>query len=739
MPHSILIVDDERLAINNISEFLTDNGYASKAATSKQECTALLTGGYQPQAALIDIKLGEGQPDGVETAEEVVRRFNIPVIFISGYTDAATLSRIKGVPSYGCIQKCPGNEQFMLTAIAQAIELHEKERALRESEERYRTCFENAPIGVFRSTPEGRFIEVNQALAEILGYTSPREVLDNVGDIAEEIYVESSRRTQLVQQTLESPKTLHFENVYRRRDGSLFTANLYLKAIKDEAGEPLYLEGMVEDVTERREIEDQLQTKHRLLETLLENTSDMIIRTDLEQRHLYANPQFYRHTGLSPEEFLGRTNEELGVPPELARSLYEVGEAAYYRRTPQKTSFHFETVDMGRRWFQANTCPEFNNEGEVVSLLHFIRDITELQNAQERLSEREAQLRSIFSAMHEGVLVYSSTEELLFSNDRAREILGGDREALDAAALRRMNLSRLREDGSKVPVKESPWNYTLRTGEAQRHMQLEVEREDGRHIWISVNSKPLCPQEGRNLAGVVVSFRDITREREREEQLRELAEEREHMLMEINHRVKNNLYTVEALANIERNEEHKDKEEALLDIIGRIRAISLVHRKLYSTGEFDAVDIRAYLQDLVQTIISANAMSKHQCTLHFASESIPLSPKKITALGLIISELITNTLKHAQKPEETEIQLTIRREQEAVKVDYRDTGGGLGTGIESIEDLQAGTGMRLVKMLVSDLEGSISIPAEEERSAESSAEGAEEKPPGAVFHIRFVP
>lgn len=141
------------------------------------------------------------------------------------------------------------------------ILLHQKkmEQSLRESEEKYKTIFNNAPVGIFRSTPEGRFIEVNPALARLLGYDTPQDVLDNIYNIAEQIYVQSNLREGIVSETEMSADVRHFENVYRRRDGELFTANLYLRSIKDAAGKTLYLEGLVEDITEKSRAEIALK------------------------------------------------------------------------------------------------------------------------------------------------------------------------------------------------------------------------------------------------------------------------------------------------------------------------------------------------------------------------------------------------------------------------------------------------------------------------------------------------
>jgi PAS domain S-box-containing protein len=130
------------------------------------------------------------------------------------------------------------------------------ENALRKSEEKYRSIFNNAPLGIFRSTPKGRFLEMNQALADMIGYETPEQAISSIADIAKDIYVKTNERKTIVSQIISQDNYQKFENVYKRKDGSLFTANLYIKAVKNSDGKVSHLEGIVEDITEIIEAEN---------------------------------------------------------------------------------------------------------------------------------------------------------------------------------------------------------------------------------------------------------------------------------------------------------------------------------------------------------------------------------------------------------------------------------------------------------------------------------------------------
>jgi len=148
------------------------------------------------------------------------------------------------------------------------------ETALKESEERYRGIFENSPVGIFQSTFEGRFIKVNPALAVMLGYESPQDLIDSVSDMATQVYVEPSRREEILREMRDGYGRIAYEAEFLRRDGRRWTGRVTMSTINDADGIPHHLDGIVEDVTEKKAMEERLRStmerlrylSHRLLE-----------------------------------------------------------------------------------------------------------------------------------------------------------------------------------------------------------------------------------------------------------------------------------------------------------------------------------------------------------------------------------------------------------------------------------------------------------------------------------------
>ncbi|HXH65549.1 MAG TPA: ATP-binding protein, partial [Mariprofundaceae bacterium] len=156
------------------------------------------------------------------------------------------------------LEKLADNLAFGIDVLRMRDERRQAEQALRESEERYRTIFQNSPLGIFRSTVEGRFLEVNPALAKILGYDSPGDVIREIVNIGEQIYPNAESRIRIVAEQLGAAgDIMQHHNRYRRRDGSECIANLYLKTVRDAEGRPVFFEGIIEDITERMQAEDE--------------------------------------------------------------------------------------------------------------------------------------------------------------------------------------------------------------------------------------------------------------------------------------------------------------------------------------------------------------------------------------------------------------------------------------------------------------------------------------------------
>ncbi len=140
-----------------------------------------------------------------------------------------------------------------------AVELEDVHEALLESRAQYRRLFEDAVLGIFRSTLDGKVIEVNQAFAHMFRYESPEDVKATVTNVSKQLFVNPEQRTEIKRLVLKHRLSRGFEVQYRRKDGTEFTGHLHVWVVKDSKGKRPWLEGFIEDITERKHVEEQLR------------------------------------------------------------------------------------------------------------------------------------------------------------------------------------------------------------------------------------------------------------------------------------------------------------------------------------------------------------------------------------------------------------------------------------------------------------------------------------------------
>jgi PAS domain S-box-containing protein len=182
-------------------------------------------------------------------------------------------------------------KDVLLVTIRDISDRKKGEQALRQSEEKYREIFQNSPIAIFQSTREGRFLSVNPALAAMFGYPSPAEMVASVTNIPEQLFVHPEQRSELLRAVLAASVFVRREVDYRRIDGTNIVANLYMRAVRDHEGAILFLEGFVEDITDRKLAYELTRTLNQELEqrvherTVELEQANAALQHEVEVRH----------------------------------------------------------------------------------------------------------------------------------------------------------------------------------------------------------------------------------------------------------------------------------------------------------------------------------------------------------------------------------------------------------------------------------------------------------------------
>ncbi len=286
------------------------------------------------------------------------------------------------------------------------------EQALRESRRQYRKIFELASIGIFRSTPDGRIVLANSALAAMLGYDRPEDL--RALDLARDVYLHGEERRALVARYEHSDAPWTVEVQWKKRDGTPLWVQISAHAASG------YFEAFVQDITERRASEEALrhsEARYRALVTNLPDTSVFLYDHDL--RYVLVDGASLERVGMSKEALEGRTIWEV-LPADVCERL-----APHRRAALAGQVVNFEET-FGGRVHAVQLLPIRDADGAVIYGMGVAVDITERKRAEARLAENETRLRAIIDAEPECVKLLDAEGRLLTINPAGLAMIEAD-------------------------------------------------------------------------------------------------------------------------------------------------------------------------------------------------------------------------------------------------------------------------------------------------------------------------
>jgi PAS domain S-box-containing protein len=283
--------------------------------------------------------------------------------------------------------RTPDSPERVLGIIQDVSETKRTEKALVQSEEKYRAIFNNSPIGIFRTSYDGRFLEANPTLARMLGYRDRDELLSSVESLETGIYPHPRTRRDMLEALLVSPGGIRKEIEFKRKDGSPFYAVINASLQFDDSGRPAYLDGTIEDITTRKAAEDRLRQSEEKFASIFRLSPDGIVLFGLDtQRIQDVNDAFVDLFGFSREELLGKTTIELGIyqTPAVRERLYELIHAKETIRDYEFTAYR----KTGEEIVCLLSCQLIDINGNPC-VFAVIRDLREMKRMQQLMIQTE--------------------------------------------------------------------------------------------------------------------------------------------------------------------------------------------------------------------------------------------------------------------------------------------------------------------------------------------------------------
>jgi PAS domain S-box-containing protein len=311
----------------------------------------------------------------------------------------------------------------------EAVEARRRQavEALPKSEERYRNLFEGVPVGLYRTTPEGRILHANAALIQMLGYPDRRTLMEvNVLDL----YVDAEER-RCEQAMLEREGIVRgFEMQLRRYDGTAIWVRDTVRAGRDVRGYVVYYEGSLEDITERKQAGEALKKSEAMYRILADNTYDWEFWRSPEGRFIYCSPSCERVTGYAPEAFL-KDSSLLGqiVHPDDQARYQNHRTQTSQKPEPGEVEFRVIRPDGTLRWIGHVCQPVFDENGAFMGIRGSNRDITERKRVEEALRFTQFALDRVslvasWMRVDDGRFVYVNEAACRSSGYSREELLG---------------------------------------------------------------------------------------------------------------------------------------------------------------------------------------------------------------------------------------------------------------------------------------------------------------------------
>lgn len=339
-----------------------------------------------------------------------------------------------------------------------------------------------------------------------------------------------------------------------------------------------------------------------------------------------------------------------------------------------------------------------------------IRNLQHHQQAEYDLRESESRHRQVLENMGVGVVVHAPDTSIVFTNQRALELLGLTEEQALGKRAQEDGWSFVREDGSMMPLEEYPVHRVLSEKRPLRDLVAGIDRPgDLGRVWVSVVAFPVYANGGE-VQSVVATTVDITEKKTAEEQLRRSLEKKENLLREIHHRVKNNLQVASSLLSLQAREaDNEAVVKELNEAARRIRGMALVHEKLYQSTDLANVEFSEFLEDLVKQHSDSYGLQAAEIELKTEMEPVSLSVSQAVVCGQVASELLSNAIKHAfPNGASGSIRISIRPDG-TQGIELRVTDDGVGLPEETVFEEPRSLGMWLVKTFVEQLGGQVDV------------------------------
>lgn len=452
-------------------------------------------------------------------------------------------------------------------------------------------------------------------------------------------------------------------------------------------------------VTETSQESTLLKTTSDLYySTLIETMSEALLYVNNDDFLQFANQRFYDLVGYSENELKGQSLMTIIVPEEYHAVIKEKNNLR-----KQKINDWYEIPFRHKSgeliWVKISGAHLQNNAGEVVGSLGTITDISSIRKAYENQKASEERFASFMNNIPAAAWIKDSKGRFLFINKNYSERFGLAPDMVMGKTVHEVlpqhSISTSVELDKKV----------IEKGNKEELIEFNATPNGEKHHWlVSRFPIPSADKKENNLGGIAFNISTLI---ETQFQLEKSLREKEVLLREIHHRVKNNLQIISSLLNLQ-NKAVSDtfSSKALIESQNRVRSMALIHEKLYQSASLDLIDFGDYAKSICNYLYKTYVVDSGKIKLQLEADNIRIDVETAMPMGLILTELFSNALKYAFAGKETgNVNISLRFDGDWLVMIVADDGIGMPTGfdIKKTDSL----GLQLVESLIEQVQGQL--------------------------------
>lgn len=457
---------------------------------------------------------------------------------------------------------------------------------------------------------------------------------------------------------------------------------------------------------------DRIKTEKKVceskeqFESLVTNLPGIVFRrkNEADGAMLYLTNNAHYISGYEAEELLHNRSVSYQrlIVSEDRKMVSDHIASAIKENKPWEIEYRIRHKDGRIRWMYEKGRAVSDAQGQVVFQDGLILDISGKKEAEEALDQERTLLRTIIDSIPDSIFMKDTETRKQIANKAELQKTGFEKEE-DLVGKNDFDIwpseiaEPFFEDDQKI----------LKYGERVVNREEKLIMPDGAVMWQLVTKLPLYDHTG-NITGLVGIGRDITGRKLAEEEIKKQLQEKQVILKETNHRIKNNFATVEGLLHMQaQTVEHPETQSALEGAVSRVQSMRVLYEQLLASDEQKELSAKQYIENLADSIV-ASLFDSDRITLDKQIADFQLASNRMFHIGIIINELLTNAMKYAFNGKESgQLWVTVEEENRNVTINVRDNGSGLPDGFDA--GASQGFGLMLVSMISEQLGGSFSI------------------------------